>query len=181
MFALASSAGLMIIGNIASIAKQQAAFENGFVFVALLAIFNAGGRIGGGIVSDKIGRIRTMQIVFALQGVNMLLFASYNTFFLVALGTALGGIGYGALLSLFPSTVSDYYGMKNFGTNYGVLYTAWGIAGAIGPVIAGWVVDATGTYTLAYTISAALMAVTLALTFVTKPVKAEEPAQAELA
>ncbi len=181
MFALASSAGLMIIGNIASIAKQQAAFENGFVFVALLAIFNAGGRIGGGIVSDKIGRIRTMQIVFVLQGVNMLLFASYNTFFLVALGTALGGIGYGALLSLFPSTVSDYYGMKNFGTNYGVLYTAWGIAGAIGPVIAGWVVDATGTYTLAYTISAALMALTLALTFVTKPVKAEEPAQAELA
>lgn len=173
MFALASSAGLMIIGNIASIAKQQAAFENGFVLVALLAIFNAGGRIGGGILSDKIGRIRTMQIVFALQGVNMLMFSSYNSFALVALGTAFAGIGYGALLSLFPSTVSDYYGMKNFGTNYGVLYTAWGIAGAIGPVIAGWVVDTTGTYNMAYTISAALMAITLACTFITKPVKSD--------
>ncbi|KJS49548.1 MAG: hypothetical protein VR66_07955 [Peptococcaceae bacterium BRH_c23] len=55
------------------------------------------------------------------------LFASYSTPLAISIGTALAGIGYGSLLSLFPSVVADYYGVKNFGGNYGVLYTAWGI------------------------------------------------------
>ena len=174
MFALSSSAGLMIIGNIATIAKSQASFENGFYLVGLLAIFNAVGRLGAGILSDKIGRVKTMMIVFVLQGINMSLFATYNTPMTIAIGTALAGIGYGSLLSLFPSTVADYYGIKNFGANYGVLYTAWGISGTIGPIIAGIVVDKTGTYNLAYMISAALLVVALGLAIITKPVKDTE-------
>lgn len=170
MFALASSAGLMIIGNIATIAKTQANYENGFYFVAILAIFNAVGRLAGGFLSDKIGRIKTMMIMFALQGLNMAFFANYDTVALITLGTALAGIGYGSLLAIFPSTVADFYGMKNLGMNYGVLYTAWGIAGAIGPIIAGIVVDKTGTYNLAYIISAGLLLITLILAFMTKPV-----------
>ena len=170
MFAFASSAGLMIIGNIATIAKSQANMENGFYLVGLLAIFNAGGRLAAGFLSDKLGRVRTMIIVFVLQGVNMLLFASYSTPLAITVGTALAGIGYGALLSLFPSAVADYYGVKNFGANYGILYTAWGIAGTIGPIIAGIVVDKTGAYNLAYLISAGLLAVALALAFLTKPI-----------
>ncbi len=169
MFAFASSAGLMIIGNIATIAKTQAQMENGFYLVGILAVFNAGGRLAAGFLSDKLGRVRTMMIVFVLQGINMLLFAGYSTPAAITLGTALAGIGYGALLSLFPSAVADYYGVKNFGGNYGVLYTAWGIAGTIGPIIAGIVVDKTGTYNLAYIISAGLLVVALVLSFITKP------------
>lgn len=93
MFALSSSAGLMIIGNIATIAKTQAKRENGFYLVGILAIFNACGRLAAGFISDKIGRVQTMKIVFVIQGINMALFA-------------------------------EYYGVKNFGGNYGVLYTA---------------------------------------------------------
>ena len=170
MFAFASSAGLMIIGNIASIAKTQALMENGFYLVGLLAIFNAGGRLAAGFLSDKIGRIRTMLIAFALQGVNMLMFASYSTPLAISIGTALAGIGYGALLSLFPSVVADFYGVKNFGGNYGIMYTAWGIAGTIGPIIAGIVVDKTGAYNMAYLISAGLLAVALVFALLTKPV-----------
>lgn len=170
MFALASSAGLMIIGNIASIASIQANMESGFFLVGLLAVFNAGGRVSAGLLSDKIGIIRTMIIAFILQTVNMFMFASYSTPLTIAIGTALAGIGYGALLSLFPTITSSFYGVKNFGANYGVLYTAWGIAGVIGPIIAGKVVDATGTYNLAYMISAALLIVTLVFTFILKPV-----------
>ncbi|MGL6107762.1 MFS transporter [Romboutsia sp.] len=84
-------------------------------------------------------------------------------------------MGYGALLSLFPTITSDYYGVKNFGGNYGILYTAWGIAGFIGPIIAGNVVDSTGTYNLAYMISAGLLLVTLIFALIIKPVyKSEE-------
>jgi OFA family oxalate/formate antiporter-like MFS transporter len=174
MFVLASSAGLMIIGNIASIAKTQANWDKGFYLVSLLAFFNATGRVGGGVVSDKIGRVQTMMVVFLLQGVNMVLFSTYTTPVMMVIGTILAGIGYGSLLSVFPSTVADYYGLKNFGANYGVVYTAWGISGVVGPIIAGAVVDTTGTYNLAYTISAALLVVAVALAFLTKPVDASK-------
>ncbi len=170
MFAFASSAGLMIIGNIATIAKSQAGMEKGFYLVAVLAIFNACGRLAMGFLSDKIGRVYTFMIIFALQGINMFLFASYNTPLAISVGTALAGIGYGGLLSLFPSITADYYGVKNFGGNYGVLYTAWGVSGAIGPIIAGITVDKTGTYDLAYQISAGLLAVAFILACITKPV-----------
>lgn len=171
MFAFASSAGLMIIGNIATIAKTQALMENGFFLVGLLAIFNASGRLAAGFLSDKIGRVPTMIIVFVLQGVNMLMFANYSTPLTISIGTALAGIGYGALLSLFPSATADYYGVKNFGGNYGILYTAWGIAGTMGPIIAGIVVDRTGSYNLAYIISAAMLGAALLLALITKPIK----------
>lgn len=174
MFALASSAGLMIIGSISIIAKQQAAFEAGFLLVVLLAIFNATGRIFGGMLSDKIGRIRTLQLMIILQGLNMLAFAFYTSPFTIAIGTAAAGMAYGSLLSLFPSITSDYYGMKNFGLNYGILYTAWGISGAIGPVIASAVADATGTFVMAYMISAGLLALALGLNFVLKPLNSKE-------
>jgi len=176
MFALASSAGLLIIGSISLIAVEQASFEAGFLLVGLLAIFNATGRIGGGILSDKIGRIRTLQLMILLQGINMLAFSFYSTAFMIAVGTAAAGIAYGALLSIFPSITSDYFGMKNFGLNYGVLYTAWGISGAIGPVIAAAVKDLTGTFTMAYLISAGLLALTLVVTFIIKPVTGKKEA-----
>ncbi len=170
MFALASSAGLMIIGSISLIAVRQASFEAGFLLVVLLAIFNAAGRIGGGMLSDKIGRLRTLQIMITLQGINMLLFAFYSSPLTIALGTAAAGVAYGSLLSLFPAVTSDYYGLKNFGLNYGILYTAWGVSGAIGPVIASAIADSTGSFNMAYLISAVLLALTLVLNFMLKPV-----------
>ena len=176
MFALASSAGLLVIGNVSKIAQVQADYAAGFTLVMLLAVFNAGGRIGGGMLSDRIGRIRTLQIVVLLALVNMLLFAFYGSVLLMVVGTAVAGIGYGALLSIFPAFTSDYYGMKNFGTNYGVLYTAWGIAGAIGPVIASAVVDATGSYNGSYYISAGLLLFTLILSFLLVPIRGKKKA-----
>ncbi|TIC85991.1 MFS transporter, partial [Crenobacter intestini] len=78
-------------------------------------------------------------------------------------------------------TTADFYGLKNYGANYGVLYTAWGVSGFVGPLLAGWAVDTTGTYSLAFTISAGLLAVAIVLGFMTKPLKlakAEETAAA---
>ncbi|ABB15233.1 L-lactate MFS transporter [Carboxydothermus hydrogenoformans] len=165
MFAFSASAGLMIIGHITTIAKEQANWEKGFWLVALLAIFNASGRILAGMASDRIGRVNTMLLVFLVGGVNMLLFGTYHTIGSMAIGTAIAGLAYGALLSLFPSATADYYGTKNLGVNYGLVFTAWGIGGVLGPLLAGKVVDLTGNYLIAYKISAALLggAVLLAL------------------
>ncbi len=172
MYALASSAGLMIIGNITSIAINQSDLTQVAFLVVVLAIFNSGGRVAAGILSDKIGGIKTLMIAFIMQGINMMMFATYQTEFTLMVGAAVAGVGYGTLLAVFPSITADYYGLKNYGGNYGVLYTAWGVSGFIGPVVAATAVDMTGNYVMAYTICAAMLAVAVVLSFVTKPVGA---------
>jgi OFA family oxalate/formate antiporter-like MFS transporter len=78
------------------------------------------------------------------------------------------GFSYGACLSLFPSTCADYWGTKNLGFNYGILFTAWGVGGVFGPILAGRIADSTGSYQMAYVISAALLIMAAILTFFTK-------------
>ncbi|WP_047044489.1 OFA family MFS transporter [Vibrio mexicanus] len=170
MYAFAASVGLMIIGNITNIASVQANLPNAVYLASILAVFNSGGRIAAGILSDKIGCVRTLLLAFILQGVNMVLFATFQSEFTLIIGTAVAAVGYGTLLAVFPSITAEYYGLKNYGTNYGVLYTAWGIGGAIGVAVVGYSMGNGGGYGLAYTISAAMMAVCVVLAFVTKPI-----------
>jgi MFS family permease len=169
MFAFSSSAGVMMIGHLASIASVQAGMQDVALIVSLLAVSNAAGRVGGGILSDKIGRRNTMLFVFSTQLINMVAFINFTNLTLIALGTVIAGLSYGSLMSVFPSITSDKWGMKNYGTNYGVLYLAWGISGVVGPLIAAWAVDTTGTYELAYMISAVLLGTAIGLGVLIKP------------
>ncbi|MCL6559169.1 MAG: OFA family MFS transporter [Firmicutes bacterium] len=171
MFLFGSSAGLMIIGHLAKISEIQGGIKWGFVLVAVLAVANAGGRIIFGTLSDKIGRTNTMLLVFALQALNMFLFISYKTGPTLLLGSVLTGAAYGACLSLFPTTTFDFFGLKNGGLNYSFVFTAWGTAALIGPIIAGRAADLTGGYQAGYTISGILMVVAAVLALLTKPPK----------
>lgn len=156
MFAAGATAGLMIIGQLSTITKIQTGISWGFAMVAVLAIFNAGGRVLAGWLSDRIGRSWTMRIFFSLQGVNMMAFVLYDNLPLIALGAIITGLSYGSLLSLFPSATYDFFGTKNGGLNYGLVFTAWGVGGVFGPLMAGAVVDMTNSYFYAYLISACL-------------------------
>lgn len=181
MYALAASVGLMIIGNITNIASVQANLPNAVYLASILAIFNSGGRVAAGILSDKIGGVRTLLLAFLLQGGNMMLFATFDSEFTLIIGTAIAAVGYGTLLAVFPSITAEFYGLKNYGTNYGVLYTSWGIGGAIGAAVVGYSMTHGGGYNLAYTISAAMMAVCILLALITKPISAEKVAQLQTA
>ncbi|EGQ9502304.1 OFA family MFS transporter [Vibrio cholerae] len=181
MYALAASVGLMIIGNITNIASVQANLPNAVYLASILAIFNSGGRVAAGILSDKIGGVRTLLLAFVLQGGNMVLFATFDSEFTLIIGTAIAAVGYGTLLAVFPSITAEFYGLKNYGTNYGVLYTSWGIGGAIGAAVVGYSMTHGGGYNLAYTISAAMMAVCILLALITKPISAEKVAQLQTA
>ncbi len=154
MYMFAAGAGLMIIGKLAKISQIQAEIQAGFVLVALLAVGNASGRVIAGFLSDKIGRTQTMLIVFLFQAVLMFL---------------LKFVGNWANLSVFPSVTKDWFGLKNFGVNYGLIFTAWGAGGLILPYISGRVFDATGKFDLAYLIAGVLLLVSAALTFVLRP------------
>ncbi|MDO6705471.1 OFA family MFS transporter [Photobacterium sp. 1_MG-2023] len=173
MYAFASAAGLMIIGNITSIAAAQADLSDAAFLVVILAVFNSGGRIVAGMLSDKIGGVKTLLIAFVMQAINMVMFATFDNEFSMMVGAAVAGVGYGTLLAVFPSITADFYGLKNYGANYGVLYTAWGVSGFIGPVVAAVAVDMTGTYTLAYTVCSAMLGVAVLLALITKPVNAQ--------
>lgn len=181
MYALAASVGLMIIGNITNIASVQANLPNAVYLASILAIFNSGGRVAAGILSDIIGGVRTLLLAFLLQGGNMVLFATFDSEFTLIIGTAIAAVGYGTLLAVFPSITAEFYGLKNYGTNYGVLYTSWGIGGAIGAAVVGYSMTHGGGYNLAYTISAAMMAVCILLALITKPISAEKVAQLQTA
>lgn len=158
-YACAATAGLMIIGHLAKIVAVQSdnTIKIGFFFVALLAIFNAGGRIIAGIVSDYVGRIVTIAFVCIMQSLIMFFFSQFSTVNAFVLGSAMVGFNYGACLSLFPATTADYWGTKNLGFNYGILFTAWGVGGVFGPMLAGKIADATGSYMVAYYIAAGLL------------------------
>ncbi len=176
-YACAATAGLMIIGHLAKIVALQSnnTIKIGFMFVALLAVFNAAGRLLAGLVSDKIGRIKTIFLVCVTQAVVMFFFSKFSTILQFTIGSAVVGFSYGACLSLFPSTTADYWGTKNLGLNYGIMFTAWGVGGVFGPLLAGKIADLNGSYAMAYLIASGLMLVAATLTFVTKaPVRIEE-------
>lgn len=158
-YACAATAGLMIIGHMAKIVSVQSGntINIGFVLVALLAAFNAGGRIAAGIISDYIGRVVTLGIVCIMQATIMFFFPSFTTVAQFILGAAVVGFAYGSCLSLFPATTADQWGTKNMGLNYGVLFTAWGVGGVIGPTLAGRIADTTGSYAGAYNIAGLLL------------------------
>lgn len=178
MYVAGAGAGLMIISKLAKIADAQAGVKLGFVLVAVLAIGNGAGRILAGSLSDKIGRQRTLFICFAVQAVVVLLLSratadnSLGSRSVLALLSALVGANYGANLALFPSITKDFYGLKNFGVNYGLVFTAWGWGGFGLSLLAGMVYDRTQSFNFAYYCSAGLLVVAALMTFLVKPPQA---------
>jgi nitrate/nitrite transporter NarK len=169
MFFVGSGAGLIIIGGVAGMAKQSMG-ELAWIVVALMAVGNAGGRIVAGILSDKIGRARTLMIMMSAQAVVIasLLFIPENQAFLLVLAASLIGFNYGTNLSLFPSATKDYFGLKNFGMNYGLVFTAWGVGGFIFPRVSQMIVAKTGSPETAYILATLLLLASVGMTFITK-------------
>jgi MFS family permease len=130
-FFIGAGAGLRVIGSVAGIAKKRMG-EYAFIAVAVMAIGNAAGRIIAGTLSDKIGRANTLLAMMVFQA--SLMFAAIpvvgssdaNAVVVTLLATFIG-FNYGSNLSLFPSFAKDFWGTKNYGMNYGVLFSAWGV------------------------------------------------------
>jgi OFA family oxalate/formate antiporter-like MFS transporter len=136
---------------------------------AMLAIFNAAVRILIGPLADKIGTKKIFITLFILQaGAMLMLFPAGNTAALLAACAGLIGWNYGAMFTLFPATLLSYYGPTAQGSNYGLLFTAWGIAGFCGPFLGGKIQAATGSFFVPFVISAAVLAVAVIILFTLK-------------
>ncbi|WBA88380.1 MULTISPECIES: L-lactate MFS transporter [Endozoicomonas] len=172
MFLAGSMTGLMIIGHIGNIANLQLTGTfNITLLVQAFSVANALGRPGAGLMSDKIGRARTMSILYMLQGAVLLVFGRFDTFGMILMGSTVITFTYGAALAVFPSAAGDFFGTRNMGFNYAILFTAWGVAGMAGPKLAGYLVDTTGGYKSTFMICAGVSFAAAAIGLMVKPPK----------
>jgi OFA family oxalate/formate antiporter-like MFS transporter len=192
MYACAAFAGLMMVGIVSKVATDffgptgvkladptfATATAFGLVlgkaywFTVALAIGNGLGRPIAGIVSDSLGRVRTMIIVFVAQAVlvGWAVANSSSMTMLLIVGAFIGAM-YGANLTLFPAATYDFFGLKNGGVNYGIIFTAWGVGGCIGNYLAGFAKTMWGSFNPAYYIAAALCIVAAILAVAVKEPK----------
>lgn len=170
MFVFMSAAGLMVIGHIAAYAMEVGlAALYAAVAAGVLSVFNAFGRPGSGMLSDRISVAKTMLILFTIQGIMMLIFPYFAvTMVRIYIVVAIIGFNFGANFALFPSITADFYGIKNLGINYGLVFTAYGVGGTLGPIIGSYIYDTTQSYTMAFTIGAMLVFTAVAIAWVFK-------------
>jgi OFA family oxalate/formate antiporter-like MFS transporter len=175
MFVFAATAGLMTLGNVKSAAIEVDPLGGvtfAAVIVGVMSLLNAAGRIVWGAVSDKLGRENTMMTMFLVLALGMFAFAYIVTLAVdwvaVMLIASLIGFCFGGNFALFPSATADFWGSKNVGKNYGVMFTAYGIAGITGAFVAGPIVDATGSYFMAFIVTGVLAIIAVVLTLVLK-------------
>jgi len=163
-YALGCSAGLMVISQLVPFAKSVgiAAAALSTMTLVVGACGNASGRILSGWMSDRLGRINVLRTMI---GISMIAMPA-----LYAVGSNVGALYlavfvvywcYGTQLSVNGVAASDFWGTKNAGINYGLLFTAWGVAGMIGPRIGGVLYDRYHDYQAAFYTAAALAAVAL--------------------
>ncbi|GAB6144065.1 L-lactate MFS transporter [Desulfocicer niacini] len=164
MFILTTQSGLLIIssakGLMVKTAKDMPFFmANAWLLVSFGGLVNASGRVGTGYYSDKIGRLNAYCLNCGVSA--LCLFAlpfviSTANLFLLFLVVGVAYWQYGGGLSLMPSFTADFFGAKNLGFNYGLVFIGWGL-GFFMARVGGVIQDVTGSLNLAFYISGGLL------------------------
>lgn len=188
MFMFGTLTGLMVIGNIQNFAKDLSYGFQGHGFTAAqasdfavigaaicLPILNGAGRIVWGTSSDRIGTKRALLFMFLLQAIMTLtfFFTTVNEYLFYTVG-ALIGFNFGGNLALFPATTADFFGNKNLGANYGLVFTAYGVGGIVGPILAGMVQDYNLSFLYAFIPASLLCFVAAIVAFIIRTPRRKE-------
>ena len=168
MFVLMATGGLLVTANAGPMARSWGLTAAALTWAATLSpIANGTSRIFWGWVSDHIGRETTMVIAFSLQALCL--------FLVIVLGQRSGAwfaftlvlvyFTWGEIYSLFPSMSGDYFGTRYATSNYGVIYTAKGVASIIGGWFGAYLYEQSGSWSMGFYGSAvmALVAAGLAI------------------
>jgi OFA family oxalate/formate antiporter-like MFS transporter len=184
IYFLGTAVGITAIGQakpiIVELSKGTAAMSGGTA-VGLMSFFNGVGRLVWGTTSDKIGRNITTAAMYGVYAIACLFFLRNATnFWQVLIGLCIVGFSYGGYLALMPSFTADYFGTKNIGANYGIIFTAWGVCGFTVPKYFGGIMvkakaagNIAGGYNQVYFTLAVMSIIGIALALIVK-----RPAQA---
>lgn len=184
MFVFGALAGLMVIGIIKLYGRDaltaggmdsaEALAIAGTAMAVFYAIFNGIGRIVWGAVADKIGTKKSLMAMFSFQAIMMFtVFQLGKSEYGLYMAAALIGFNFGGNFSLFPTTTAEFFGTKTVGQNYGYVFTAYGIGGVIGPMMAGYFRDSGGSgvesWYPAFIIAGVLCVVAVVMAVMLKP------------
>ncbi len=176
-YALGTSAGLMVISQLIPFAKSVGIPGAALATLGLVvgAAGNASGRILSGWMSDALGRLNVLRLMIAISAVAMpVLYATGSSVAMLYIAVFVVYWCYGTQLSVNASTTSDFWGTKNAGINYGLLFTSWGVAGIIGPRIGGKLFDRYHNYKAAFYTAAVLAVIALLAELAARRPKAPE-------
>lgn len=164
MFFLTTGTGVTFAAHLNNVMRVQAGYEQGYIAIALFALCNAAGRIAGGLLSDRCGRLRSMGFVFSAMALTLVCVIAARTPVLLMAAVSVLGLAYGGLYSVFPAATVTFFGESSFGLNYGLIFSGLGAAG-IFPYLGGTLFEIHGNYTLTFTLllGATLAALMIAL------------------
>jgi MFS family permease len=114
--------------------------------LAVVGVFSTLARLALGPVADRFGRLRTLQLTVLVMAASFLLWLGEPGYTGLAVFAAMMGAAYGGWVAISPSVLAELFGTAGLGGMTGALYTAAGIGALLGPPLAGYVVDATGSY-----------------------------------
>jgi len=170
-YAFGCAAGLMVISQLVPFAKSVGIPSTTLASFGLVvgAVGNASGRILSGWMSDHLGRINVLRLMIGISMLAMPILYSVGGN-VAALFVMLFIVYwcYGTQLSVNAATAADFWGTKNVGINYGLLFTAWGVAGLLGGRIGGKLYDTYHNYQMAFYTAAVLAAVALLAEFMAR-------------
>ena len=162
MFLTACMSGLYVIGVAKDIGEGMVHLPaiTAASAVTVIAIANLTGRLVLGILSDKMARIRVISLaqVISLIGMGTLLFIPLNESLFFA-SVACIAFSFGGTITVYPSLVSDFFGLNNLTKNYGLLYLGFGIGSIIGSIIASMF----GGFIVTFSVIMTLLVISLVL------------------
>ncbi len=174
---LNSSVGIGLIAEAAPMTQQitGASAAAAATLVILISFGNATGRFVLATVSDALGRKWTFLLMFVLQAALLIAASLVGSYLLFAVLIIVIISCYGGGFGTMPAFTADYFGSANVGQIYGLMLTAWSAAAVLGPIIISRVVDATGAYTNALYIFAAIMLASTIVALIVRPPKEADP------
>jgi len=136
--------------------------------VGALGVFNGLGRVGWATLSDYIGRSNAYITFFILQIIAFFVLPHISVQWLFMGVLIIIYTCYGGGFSALPAFIGDLFGTKQLGAIHGYILTAWATAGVVGPSIAAWIKDTTGSYTGSLTFFSGLFIVALIISLLMK-------------
>jgi len=140
--------------------------------LGLLGLISIVGRVGGGWLSDRIGRKIMLATAMTIQGICLFFLPKIITSKALYIFIVVYGISYGCWAPFFAPLTADIFGRTFLGTLWGIITISNGIGGAIGPLFAGWVYDTFASYCPAF-IAGSIVSIIASILFVllVKPMK----------
>jgi MFS family permease len=168
-YVLGTTGGFIAISLAAKYGQEVIGLDSALAALAtaVFAIFNGVGRPSFGYLCDKIGPYNAAWISFiiilaaalgASGGASLL--AYFVTFSLL-------WFTFGGWLAIAPAATSTYFGVKNIGSNYGIVFTAYGVGAVVGPQISSYIYASTGSYSLVFSTTAILAVIGLIVALTT--------------